>query len=216
MTSLPQHNDYEICESEQAKKDREYYVTLITHICGKQTTSQIFERIIQKENTLYDWLRENPNTTKNELRKKSHEIAGTLSEYEATIGKRFYVIQAYKADVERMSGNQSSRFVDKMILGSNLMLSALEIADEMPLFSESKDVYIGERIQHFVYVLAQYGIEWEADQMMDADVSAMREEQVVALIVCMTWENRLHPGFIRPFLKNETIIKWLTRLEELE
>ena len=78
----------ETSESEQAEKDRDYFVPLIRRICGSQTTSQIFERVFRKETMLYDWLRENPNADKNEIRRKSHEIAGTLSEYEATVEKK--------------------------------------------------------------------------------------------------------------------------------
>ena len=192
------------------------YIALIRRRCGEQTTSQIFERIIHREQALYDWLEENPNANKDEIRMQSHEIAGTLDEYEITIGKRFYVIQAYREAVERMSGNNSSAFVDKMILGVNLMLSALEIADDMPVYSAQRDIYIGERIEYFAAALGKHGIIWEKDEMLTADISNMSEEDLVALIICVTWRNRLRPGTIKPYLKEGTIIKWLDRLEELE
>ena len=197
------------------------YISLIKRRCGYRTTSQIFERVFHQEQALYNWLEQNPHANKDEIRRKSHEIAGTLDEYENTMGKRFYVIQAYRETVERMSWNNPCTFVDEMILGSDLMMSALEIADDMPLYSARKDDYlysldVGARIHTFVAVLKEHDIEWKKDEMLTADVSNMSAEDVIALFVCMTWRNRLMPGAIRPYLKEGTIIKWLNRLEELE
>lgn len=209
-------NSCEIIELEQNKKDRDYYVPRISHTCGSQTTSQIFERINGKEKMLYDWLRENPNADKNEIRRKSHEIAGTLSEYEATVEKRFYVIEPYRRTAEQFFYCGSWPFVETMKLGSNLMLSAIEIADEMPMFSDSRNEYIGVRIDRFVDMLSKYGIAWEADQMLTADVSEMDAEGIVTMIICATWKNRLAPNFLEPFIKNGMILQWLDRLAELD
>ena len=209
-------NFCETSDLEQAEKGRDYFVPLIRRICGSQTTSQIFERVFRKEKVLYDWLRVNPNADKNEIRRKSHEIAGTLSEYEATIEKRFYVIEPYRRTAEQFFYCGSWSFVETMILGSNLMLSAIEIANEMPMFSKSRNEYIGVRIDRFVDMLSKYGIAWEADQMISADVSGMDAEGIVALIICATWKNRLFPNTLKPFIKNGIILQWLDRLAELD
>lgn len=195
---------------------RDKYVPLLCNICGMQTSSQIWQRVLHKEDVFYDWLEENPLADKDDIRKKSHEIAGTLYEYEETIGKRFYVIAAYKDDVSRMSITGQSTFVDEMILGSNLMFSALEIADDMPLYAKHKNVYIGERIVYFVDRLARYGIAWQSDDMLSVDVSKLSAEDIVALIVCTTWRNRLFPGKIKNYLQKGVLIKWLERLDELD
>ena len=195
---------------------RDKYVPLLCDICGKQTSSQIWQRVLHNEDAFYKWLENTPSANKDDIRKKSHEIAGTVYEYEATVGKRFYVIAAYKDDVIRMSGSGQSTFVNKMILSSNLMLSALEIADDMPLYANHKNVYIGERINYFVDRLGQHGIVWENDDMLSADVSNMGAEDIVALIVCTTWRNRLFPGKIKIYLQKGVLIKWLERLDELD
>ena len=203
--------------ADKARKERrDKYVPLLNDICGYQTSSQIWQRVLHKEDIFYDWLEENPFLDKDDIRKKSHEIAGTLNEYEATIWKKFYVITAYKNDVLRVSGSNQSTFVDKMILGSNLMLSALEIADDMPLYAKHKNVYIGKRIDYFVDRLVQHGIVWENDDMLSVDVSTMGAEDIVALIICTTWRNRLFPGKIKVYLQNSVLIKWLERLDELD
>ena len=96
------------------------------------------------------------------------------------------------------------------------MLSAIEIADEMPMFSDSRNEYIGVRMDRFVDTLSKYGIAWEADQMLTADVSEMEAEGIVTMIICATWKNRLAPNFLEPFIKNGIILQWLDRLAELD
>ena len=41
-------------------------------------------------------------------------------------------------------------------------------------------------------------------------------EDIVALIVCTTWRNRLFPGEIKTYLQKGVLIKWLERLDELD
>lgn len=207
--------DHETRSIELSNRRSSQYVPLVEKRCGKQTAEQIFHRILHKENILYDWLEENPDATKNEIRKKSHEIAGTTDEYALTANKRFYVIQAYRGEVERQSYGAGS-FAERMILGANLMCSALEIADELQEYADSKNVYIFERICVFTKVLQGYDVLWEQNKMDTADVSQMDEAGVIALIICATWANRLHPGSIKLHLRNRTIMKWLDRLDELD
>ncbi len=209
------HTYVEMQNREHSNQYRNRYVPLIEHICGPQTAAQIYHRIIHKENVLYDWLKENPNANKNEIRKKSHEIAGTLDEYEVTANKQFYVIQAYQDAVEQQSGGACS-FSEEMILSTHLMNSALEIANEMQEYADSKNVNIFERIHIFEEILQRYGISWKDNQMSTADMSQMDAAGVIALIVCTTWTNRLRPGLIQLYLKNGTISKWLYRLEALD
>lgn len=204
-----------IQNSEQSNRNKDHYIPLVESRCGMQTALQVYRRIFGKKDVFYDWLEKNPNATKNDIRKKSHEIAGTLDEYERTANKRFYVIQAYRKNVETQSCCIRS-FAEEMSLGANLMFSALEIADEMQEYTNSKNVHIFDRIHIFANVLQGYGVVWTKNQMSMADISQMDAAGIIALIVCTTWTNRLRPGLIEPYLRNGSILKWLDRLDELD
>ena len=41
------------------KEQRDKYVPLLNDICGYQTSSQIWQRVLHKEDIFYDWLEEN-------------------------------------------------------------------------------------------------------------------------------------------------------------
>ena len=192
----------------------EKHIKLVLQKCGRQTTVQIFQRISQNESLFYSWLDENPNATKQEIRRKSHEIAGTLEEYFATENKRFYVLQSYRNDVKKQSCENSS-CSKEMILGANLQFAALEIAQEMPRFSAAPKSDI--LMYHYLCnVLQEYGISWEQNEMLTADVSQMDAEGIIALIFGTAWANRLHPGLLTPYLECGTILRWLDRLDELD
>lgn len=200
----------------QNTEDAGYFISLIENICGHQTTAHIFKRVIGKENILYKWIRQNPKASKEQIRRMSHEIAGTLAEYEKTIGKRFYVILAHKQDVESLSYGNCKKFVSMMILGSDLMCAAKEIAESTPKYADLWNVCLPQGIERYQEVLERYGIDWKNNKMLDANVHEMDAEGVLALIVCTTWANRRRPGLLKPYLNCGALVRWLERLEELD
>lgn len=71
-------------------------------------------------------------------------------------------------------------------------------------------------LNRYHQILEKHNIRWDAQEMTNADVSAMDGQGVMALVLAAIRAERFCDGALLDFLKKGCIQKWLERLEELD
>ena len=65
-------------------------------------------------------------------------------------------------------------------------------------------------------ILKENGLEWSTDSMSTADVSGLDGKAVMALLMGADRAERFCDGALLRFCKNGSILRWLTRLQEID
>ena len=65
-------------------------------------------------------------------------------------------------------------------------------------------------------ILKENGLEWSTDSMSTADVSGLDGKAVMALLLGADRAERFCDGALLRFCKNGSILRWLTRLQEID
>lgn len=71
-------------------------------------------------------------------------------------------------------------------------------------------------LQRYYSILENNNIEYTAEKMREADECKLNGQTLMALIVGAIRAERLCTGALLGFLEDGCIIKWLTRLEEID
>ena len=89
----------------------------------------------------------------------------------------------------------------------------LEFIQALYDFNDKNDQY---DLYNYGDILEKNGIEWADESMANADVSSLGDECVLALLMGVIRADRFCEGALASFLKNGCIVKWLSRLKELD
>jgi hypothetical protein len=65
-------------------------------------------------------------------------------------------------------------------------------------------------------ILKENGLEWSTDSMSTADVSGLDGKAVMALLLGADRAERFCDGALLRFCRNGSILRWLTRLQEID
>ena len=95
------------------------------------------------------------------------------------------------------------------------------------VYSDSVDVIVHEiynimkehpelQLNHYERILNRHGIKWGIDSMMNADVSSLDGQAVMALLMGVVRAERFCDGTLKMFLENGCIERWILRLKEIE
>ena len=71
-------------------------------------------------------------------------------------------------------------------------------------------------LNHYSSILEENGIQWDARDMENADVSKLDGRTVMALIVGIIRAERFCDGVLLDFFENGCIAKWISRLAEID
>ena len=77
------------------------------------------------------------------------------------------------------------------------------------------DKYLSSGGPNYQIVLQKAGIEWGDDPMRNADVTKLDGTTVMALLIGIFRADCFCPGTLIDFFDNGCIVKWLTRLKEI-
>lgn len=80
-------------------------------------------------------------------------------------------------------------------------------------FSESHPEY---QLADYSLILINNGIEWNSESMRNADVDALNEQCILALIMGAIRAERFSNGALLGFLEDGYILKWLKRLKSID
>ena len=84
-----------------------------------------------------------------------------------------------------------------------------------------KDIYAFEsrhpeyQLNRYIFILRYYGIQWDENEMSNANIDELNGQAVLALIMGAVRAERFCSGALEGFLQNGSIIKWLKRLKKL-
>lgn len=181
---------------------------------GMKTQESILSRVKGQEKELLCWLEENPDATDTQIRRKSHELEGSLDIFEMAERTRFGLICFHIPEVERttdfggwVSGSGSMHVRYSKIIGQ-VIDSVYEIIEKDPDFQDLPFRY--------TQVLRANNIAWSDKGMKDADVSKRDAMCILSLFIGITCAERFSDGTIGRFFQNGTALRWLKRLDELD
>lgn len=84
-----------------------------------------------------------------------------------------------------------------------------------------KDIYAFEsrhpeyQLNRYIFILRYYGIQWDENEMSNANIDELNGQAVLALIMGAVRAEKFCTGALEGFLQNGSIIKWLKRLKKL-
>lgn len=84
-----------------------------------------------------------------------------------------------------------------------------------------KDIYAFEsrhpeyQLNRYIFILRYYGIQWDENEMSNANIDELNGQAVLALIMGAVRAEKFCTGVLEGFLQNGSIIKWLKRLKKL-
>ncbi len=181
---------------------------------GMKTEEAILSRVRGQEKELLCWLEENPDATLTQIRRKSHEIEGSLDIFETAEHTRFGLICLHIPEVERttdwggwVSGSGPMYVRYPKIIGQ-VIGAVYEIIERDPEFKNLPF--------HYTKVLRANDISWSDSGMKNADVSKRDAMCVLSLFIGITCAERFSDGTIGRFFRNGTALHWLKRLDELD
>lgn len=127
--------------------------------------------------------------------------------------------------VTRLKGIEYAKLQPEQQTGDGSM----ELPFQMPYYEYSvevrefeKEVYKFERehpefcLNRYVDVMFLYGLKWDQDTMVNADVSCLNGQAIMSLLLGAIRAERFCDGALNHFLKEGCIEKWLLRLKEIE
>ena len=127
--------------------------------------------------------------------------------------------------ITRLKGIEYAKLQPEQQTGDGSM----ELPFQMPYYEYSvevrefeKEVYKFERehpefwLNRYVDVMLLYGLKWDQDTMVNADVSCLNGQAIMSLLLGAIRAERFCDGALNHFLKEGCIEKWLLRLKEIE
>lgn len=87
------------------------------------------------------------------------------------------------------------------------------LADDIYKFAKESDEIVPSK---YAEILQANGIEWGYDSMMKADASELDAQCILALLIASLRAERFCDGALLGFIKNDAVIRWLKRLQELD
>lgn len=87
------------------------------------------------------------------------------------------------------------------------------LADDIYKFAKESDEIVPSK---YAEILQANGIEWGYDSMMKGDASVLDAQCILALLIASLRAERFCDGALLEFIKNDAVIRWLKRLQELD
>lgn len=81
------------------------------------------------------------------------------------------------------------------------------------VYSERRGIYRKKNMWDY---LSENGIEWDFEPMINADVSKMDGFAVLSLLLAAHQAERWYEGALLEFYNKGCIVKWLSRLKEID
>lgn len=187
---------------------------LMSRRIGISTEKTILSRVKNREKDMILWLKENPDATITQIRRKSHEIEGTLDIFEKAERTRFGLICLHIPEVERTTDFGDWVFDGRppYVRYNEIVHQAINAVYEIA----ERDSEFDKLPMHYQSVLQANGIIWSDSGMKNADVSGLDAKCIFALFIGITCAERFSDGTIVRFFRNGTALRWLKRIQELD
>lgn len=88
-----------------------------------------------------------------------------------------------------------------------------KLTDDIYKFAKESNEIVPSK---YAEILQANGIEWNYDSMMKADASGLDAQCILALLIASLRAERFCDGALLEFIKNDAVIRWLKRLQELD
>lgn len=88
-----------------------------------------------------------------------------------------------------------------------------KLTDDIYKFAKESDEIV---LSKYADILNANGIKWGYDSMMKADASGLDAQCILALLIASLRAERFCDGALLEFIKNDAVIRWLKRLQELD
>lgn len=96
--------------------------------------------------------------------------------------------------------------------------SRIEYSQDVEKFMKDVEEYCGgcEIYRGYISLLKENNIQWHFHSMVNADIELLSAQTICALILGAVRIERFSEGAILKFLKNGSILKWLSKLKEYD